>query len=170
MNFKQNKFRILGIDPGLEGAVAVFDSSSPNKISAVDIPTIGEGTKRIIDIATLNRWLAINDADIAYLEYVSAMPGWGSGGSFRFGMSFGALRAWLTLRGIPYVLVPPTKWKKVYNLKGGEKEDARRLACQMFPGSTELFERKKDHQRAEASLLAHYGFQLSGRRVEAQPL
>jgi crossover junction endodeoxyribonuclease RuvC len=149
----------LGIDPGLEGAVAVLDSENPSRITAADLPTTGSGTKRCIDELGLMRWLAPFDIDHAFIEYVSAMPGWGSGGSFRFGMAFGTLRAIIAMRGVPYTLVTPVKWKKFHSLPGGDKEAARQRALQLFPKSAELFARKKDHQRAEAALIATYGLQ-----------
>lgn len=158
MNFKRNNIRILGIDPGLEGAVAVFDSAEPSAVVADDLPTVGEGTKRCIDELSLHRWLGANSADHAFIEYVSAMQQWGVASSFRFGMSFGTLRAVVALHGIPYTLVTPVKWKRFFNLTGGDKEGSRQRALQLYPHSAQLFERKKDHQRAEAALIATYGF------------
>ncbi|HEY6022496.1 MAG TPA: hypothetical protein VIY48_22320 [Candidatus Paceibacterota bacterium] len=158
MNFKRAKIRILGIDPGLEGAVAVLDSEQPDHVVTDDLPTVGLGTKRCIDEWALHRWLAVNNADHAFIEYVSAMQHWGAGGSFRFGMSFGTLRAVVALHGIPYTLVTPVKWKKYFGLAGGDKEGSRQRALQLYPKSAQAFERKKDHQRAEAALIATYGF------------
>jgi crossover junction endodeoxyribonuclease RuvC len=148
--------KILGIDPGLDGAVAVLDS---NTIEAADIPTIGTGSQRCVDELALNRWLtASGKIDHAFIEYVSAMPGQGVSSMFRFGMAFGTLRAVVALAGIPYTLVTAAKWKKSYGL-GRDKEASRQRVLQLWPKHAELFARKKDHQRAEALLLAAYGRQ-----------
>lgn len=157
--FKRDKICVLGVDPGLEGALAVLDIDGA--ISILDLPTTGIGTKRCLDEHGISRWLGNYSIDHAYIEYVSAMPGWGSGGSFRFGMSFGILRAIVSLRGIPYTLVTPAKWKKHFALPGKDKEASRQRALQLNPHIADLLSRKKDHQRAEALLLATYGMECS---------
>lgn len=169
--------KVLGIDPGLNGAAAVYDTAAPDAVSAFDLPTVGEDTKRVIDVGALARWVEAQmpfgerqdqpprsgDNRVrhhAFVEYVTAMQDWGVGSAFRFGMSFGSLRATVALCGIPYTLVVPVKWKKFYGLKGGDKEGSRLRAIQLFPQAGDLFERVKDHQRAEAALIAAYGAKI----------
>ncbi len=161
MNFKRDRSLILGIDPGLDGAAAIIDTGLPGYVETFDLPTIGESTKRQIHEMEFLRLLGKYALDHAFIEYVVGRNTWGAGGSFRFGMAFGALRAIVAVRGIPFTLVTPQKWKKFYGLKGGEKEQSRQRAIQLFPKSTELFTRKKDHQRGEAALIALYGIKTS---------
>lgn len=54
----------------------------------------------------------------------------------------------------PLIIVEPCVWKKHFHLRGGDKETARQLAIQTFPSAHALFARRKDHQRAEAALIA----------------
>lgn len=164
--FKRDKLCILGVDPGLEGAAAILEPMADPVV--FDLETVGTGTKRCLDEHAFFHRLGQHSIDHAYIEYVSAMPGWGSGGSFRFGMSFGTLRAIVSLRGIPYTLVTPVKWKKHFNLPGKDKEASRQRALQLYPQISEKLVLKKHHQRAEALLLATYGLQnrsSSGERI-----
>jgi crossover junction endodeoxyribonuclease RuvC len=50
--------------------------------------------------------------------------------------------------------VVPTVWKKAMGLAGKDKEAARLKACGLFPHAG--LSLKKDHNRAEALLLADY--------------
>jgi hypothetical protein len=59
---------------------------------------------------------------------------------------------------VPLTIIEPTAWKNFHGLRGGEKEASRQRALQLFPGAHALLARKRDHGRAEASLLALYGF------------
>jgi hypothetical protein len=56
-------------------------------------------------------------------------------------------------------LVAPAIWKKHFRLDP-DKEKSRALALRLFAASPEHFSRKRDHNRAEASLLAVYGTSL----------
>jgi hypothetical protein len=58
--------------------------------------------------------------------------------------------------GLSFELVRPAKWKKTMGLTD-EKGMARAKAVQMFPNVGHLLSRVKDHNRAEALLLAEYG-------------
>jgi hypothetical protein len=159
--------RILGIDPGMSGAAAVFDTDAPDMVEATDFPLMGEESQREIDGLALAEWIRSREPDHAFIELVSAMPsipgadgkrrGMGAASAFRFGIGVGAIRATVQICRLPYTLVVPTKWKKLYLLKGGDKEPSRQRALQLFPRSAPLFARKKDHQRAEAALMAAYG-------------
>lgn len=58
--------------------------------------------------------------------------------------------------GMKVQVVQPQSWKRAMNLQGKDKEAARELAIRMFPGSAALLARVKDHNRAEALLIAQY--------------
>ena len=85
------------------------------------------------------------------------MPRQGSSSGFKYGRSVGAIEATIITSGIPMTIVEPTMWKKAYRLHGGDKEGARQRALQLFPAAHTLLARKKDHQRAEAALVALFG-------------
>ena len=55
--------------------------------------------------------------------------------------------------GYPGLVLEAAFWR----LPGGDKESARQKALQLFPAAHAALARKKDHGRAEASLIALYG-------------
>jgi len=147
----KNNMRIIGIDPGLSGAIALFVPTD-NSLTVIDIPVV-DGQVDVDTLATHIRSLA--PVDMAIVERSSAMPKQGVSSVFKFGATYGALRAIVTLLNIPTHLVTATKWKRFFALSS-DKEQSRALALRLWPG-TNLFSRKKDHNRAEASLIARYG-------------
>lgn len=50
--------------------------------------------------------------------------------------------------------VTPGEWKRHHRLIGKDKDAARALALDRWPGRGDLFTRKKDHGRADAALIA----------------
>ena len=86
---------IVGIDPGVSGAISILREG---KISMIcDIPIMIDGTKskRQINAAELANILIkenIGEEDKIILESVSAMPGQGVTGMFSFGQSFGVIK------------------------------------------------------------------------------
>lgn len=143
---------ILGIDPGVSGAIAFYFPDHPGAVAAEDVPTVdGE-----IDAATLARRIEQMRPDLAIVERVGAMPKQGVASTFKFGAAYGAVLGVIGALKVPSHLVAPTRWKKHFRLSS-EKEEARALALRLWPARAELFERKKDHGRAEAALLARYG-------------
>jgi hypothetical protein len=158
--------RIIGIDPGIEGAVGLVDTET-GEIEAFDLPVIGEGTKRELDARWLLNWIVNACADHLYCELVNAMPsipdatgrrrGMGAASAFRFGFGTGQLRSVMQISATPFTLVTPQRWKGHYKLKGKDKEPARQLALHLMPKAAPILKRKMDHQRAEALLIARYG-------------
>ncbi len=143
---------IMGVDPGLSGAVAFYFPGAPGHVSAEDSPIVGGD----LDVATIAGQIKQMKPDVAIIERVGAMPKQGVASTFKFGASYGALIGVVAALGVPYQLVTPTKWKRHFSLCA-DKEAARALALRTWPARAELFYRKKDHGRAEAALLARYG-------------
>jgi crossover junction endodeoxyribonuclease RuvC len=142
---------ILGIDPGLSGALG-FYFPAVGRVALEDAPTAdGE----INSPALAARIRAFTPAMIV-LEQVHAMPKQGVSSTFTFGASYGQIRGVVGALGIPLYLVTPRKWKKHFQLSA-DKEESRGRAIQLFPANAERLTRKKDHGRAEAALLAKYG-------------
>lgn len=152
--------KILGCDPGLSGALALLDTDQPGKILTVlDMPVVsvkaGTKTKNELNLAVLTFHIAGLAPDHAFVELVHAMPGQGVSSMFRFGEVFGALKGILSALAIPTTLVPPATWTRVMQVKGDEGSILR--VSQLFPGHGGMFARKKDHGRADATLIALYG-------------
>jgi len=153
--------RIVGIDPGLSGAVAVLDLS--DRVLAIhDMPTTieksGKSEKRRLSEPMLAAILKNVPAKHAFLEFVSAMPGQGVTSMFNFGVSYGAIRGVLAALQIPMSTVSSAKWQRDLRVAKG-KDGNRARAAQLFPEFAYLFARVKDDGRADAALIAWWGAQ-----------
>lgn len=141
---------ILGIDPGVTGGIAFLDNHD-GLITAEDMPNVaGE-----LDVDAIIRMIQFHSPVLAFVERANAMPKQGVSSTFKFGVAYGSLRTIPAALKIPTFLVSARKWKSHFALDA-DKEKARALAIRLWPGYG-LFERKKDHGKAEAALIARYG-------------
>lgn len=162
----------IGIDPGISGALALLHG---DLVFVYDMPTITvkkakKQQKCISPIETLDvlrGWFEEYGALPCAIEEVGAMPGNGSTGMFRFGDSYGVVRAMAIAAGHRVQYVRPAVWKKHLAL-GQDKGKSRLVAQEMWPTQSDLFKRVKDDGRAEASLLALWAvkFGRMGERSE----
>lgn len=154
---------ILGVDPGITGGLAWLYPDG--KVMAIDIPTAGGE----VDVDMIGRKIHQFLPGMAVIERAGAMPKQGVSSTFKYGVAYGALRAVVALCEVPTHLVTPGKWKNYFRLDS-DKEKSRALAIRLWPGSGQ-FERKKDHGRAEAALIARYGAEvlMPGARTVTYP-
>jgi crossover junction endodeoxyribonuclease RuvC len=156
---------ILGIDPGLTGALALCRDGG---WTLLDMPIAGDAKHRDINGPELCRWLREHAPDHAFIEFAAARPGQGVSSMFRFGCCYGALKMALSACGVPYTVITPAKWKPAVGIHtGADKEASRLRALQLFPDQAANLARKKNHARSDAMLLAFYGLRHS-RLIEAQ--
>jgi len=163
---------VIGIDPGLSGAAALYTGGA--LVTVMDLPTWtttrGKKTARKLDVLglqrILKRWADIVAIDQVFVEAVHTMPKQGIVSAGQFMEAFGAIQAVVLCVGLPLVLVDPGTWKNATGL-GRDKKLALRRAAMTFPWAAEYFARAMDHNRAEAALLAAYGFtRLYGKGVD----
>lgn len=146
---------IMGIDPGISGAVAFYFPMVPNRMSVDDVPVVcGE-----INGYELARLIKIHRPTLAVIERVGAMPGNGGVSMFNFGRAYGDVRGVVSALDVPMHFVTPQKWKKHFGLSS-DKEQSRLRAIRTFPAAAESFKLKKHDGRAEAALLALYGAEV----------
>jgi hypothetical protein len=70
--------RIAGVDPGIHGGLAVIaidDGAAPQLLDAIDIPVIGTGAKRRVDVLAVREWLTSHQVTHAAVERAQALPG-----------------------------------------------------------------------------------------------
>ena len=151
--------KIIGIDPGLSGALARLEVANGDVtlVEVIDVPIVGSGAKQAVDVIQLQEWLLRHGPRHAFLERAQAMPKQGASSGFKYGRAVGAIEAAITLCSIPVEIVEPPAWKRFWKLPGKDKESARQKALQLFPTAHTALARKRDHGRAEASLIALYG-------------
>ena len=149
---------IIGIDPGLTGAVAMM---TDEYVYLYDTPVEQVKKGKTIKseylpsgMAALLRGIEI---DHCYLEKVGPMPGQGVTSMFGFGKGYGLWIGILAALNIPYTLVTPQAWKKSVMQGVSDKDAARGRAMQLYPRVEHSLSRKKDIGRADALLIAHYG-------------
>jgi crossover junction endodeoxyribonuclease RuvC len=150
--------KIAGIDPGLSGAICVFDVDK-GMLTILDMPTVevksGKTMKRRLSEPMLAELLRPHEIEHCVLEQVGAMPGQGVTSMFAFGQTYGAIRGVLAGLRIPITMVTPRKWTSDMKVNGG-KDANRQRAAQLFPAYAASFSRVKDDGRADAALLAHW--------------
>ena len=155
---------IIGIDPGMCGAIAAVDASTREIVRVEDCPVIPAGKGSEYDIgsmADLIRSIAIGGRAMVILEQAQAMPKQGVTSTFHFGRGYGIWLGILGALGIPYRTVRPCEWtREVFKgLPGKGKERSILFASRAFPGIELVPEgcRKPRDGRADAACLAYYG-------------
>jgi hypothetical protein len=164
---------ILGCDPGATGAIA-FLTPSGDLLAVEDIPVdkiaVGKGKRSRVAIPRLLALLRGAAGAHAFIEQPQYRPmrkpnaqtgvpetsHMGVAGAGAFGETYGAILACMVASGCAVTEVRPGVWGRSIGLKGG-KDDARRMAGNLFPASSGLFARVMDHNRADGALLGYYG-------------
>ena len=152
--------RVIGIDPGLSGAIAILED---NKVLQIfDMPVMAEGkkNKRQLNSAQLVNRIKENTQEseekAVVVEQVNAMPGQGVTSMFNFGQTFGAIKGICAALNLPIFFVRPTKWKKHFELINSSKDSSRTKAIEMYPSLSNQLSKKKDVNKSDAILIARY--------------
>ncbi len=152
--------KVLGIDPGLSGAIAILEDNKV--ISLFDMPVMSEGKKnkrqlnsaQLVNIIKQN---TSNDDEIAVVvEQVNAMPGQGVTSMFNFGQTFGAIKGVCAALELPIFFVRPSKWKKHFELINSSKDASRTKVIEMYPSLSNQLSKKKDVNKSDAVLIARF--------------
>jgi len=152
--------RIIGIDPGLSGAIAILDGLKIFDIFDMPIMSEGKKNKNQLNSAQLvniiNKHILPSGDTFVIVEQVSAMPGQGVTSMFNFGQTFGAIKGICAALSLPIFYVRPTKWKKHFELINASKDASRTKVIEMYPSISDRLRRKKDVNKADAILIARY--------------
>ena len=151
---------IFGIDPGVSGAISIFENKKV--IEVFDMPTMIDGKKNKkqvngSQVANIIKENLTKDKEmIVVVEHVNAMPGQGVTSMFNFGQSFGVIKGICSALKLPIYFVRPTKWKKHFNLINTNKDASRTKVIEVYPEISSKLSRKKDSNKADAILIARY--------------
>ena len=152
--------KIIGIDPGLSGAIAILKNNKVLNIFEMPVMSEGKKNKRQLNSAQLVTLLKENvstDEEIAVVvEQVNAMPGQGVTSMFNFGQTFGAIKGVCAALGLPIFFVRPSKWKKHFELINSSKDASRTKAIEMYPLLSKDLAKKKDVNKSDAILIARF--------------
>lgn len=165
--------QIIGIDPGLSGALAMVGPRGLEAVADMPIMTRGNGKAKVkhqVNAAALaqllREWTNGHDrnAVLVVLEHQAPfrVPGQkpqGSASVFSLGHTTGVIEGVVVACRLPNCEITPSAWKKAFGIPGGAKNKgkARELAQRYYPDAD--LARKKDHNRAEAILISRYGYE-----------
>lgn len=145
----------LGIDPGVNGGIAILQDQDVIYLSLTD--------KTYLDMFN---WLKQSSTrGNCLIEKVHAMPKQGVKSMFTFGQIYGAMQMLVVSQKISYQLVTPREWQKELGItKRGKNESKyqfktrlRGTAQNLFPG-LDLWDEKLGIQNSvcDALLIAEY--------------
>jgi hypothetical protein len=152
---------VLGIDPGVRGALALVETINElPRVKVFDMPIRtyyinGSACGRArIEEAILNQWFTTHAPFIerAVMEEVHSMPKDGPVQAFTFGYANGLIKGMLTAYNVTVETIDPATWKKPFGLSS-DKNRSRLVASRFFPQDDAQWSRKIDDGRAEAALL-----------------
>lgn len=154
----------IGIDPGLNGAIAALRDGH-KLIYLADMPTITEkvnGKDRKYISAVGVRQALVDIIDLCpgehisvCLEHVSSSPQMGVTSAFNFGHGLGVIEGVVLCKRMMLHRVRPAIWKKKMKFSA-DKEHIRAEMLRLFPGVELHLKRHAD--RAEAMALAIYEY------------
>lgn len=149
---------VIGIDPGLGGAIGFLKNGV--FLGVEDMPIVSKGSGSVkyeVSPAGVKELIlkhtSADDEVVAVLERVNAMPGQGVSSVFSLGDSFGCARSVLACLGLETFYTTPVTWKKHFGIPA-DKEFSRALAVRTFP--TAPLTLKKHVDRGEALLMARW--------------
>ena len=155
---------VAGIDPGLSGAIAVYEGGRILKLW--DIPTfekpVGGKLRKSVDVPALHHIIGCVKqlgVRLAVIEEVHGMPNNGAVQAFKFGWVCGVIYGGFSGFRIPVEMARPNVWKKALKVPADGKASVAR-ADELFPDQRHLWRGPKGaalHDRAEAAMLARYG-------------
>lgn len=143
--------RVIGIDPGINGAFALHDGGVLTALE--DMPTFDTR----VDGAAVREILNKMNPDCVYIENTQPMPRNGSIASFKLGLNTGIVIGVVQTLSHPLFRIRPQQWKSKMGVSRLDKNGIRGIVREMYPDWHSCFARVKDHDRAEAVLISRYG-------------
>ena len=155
--------KVIGIDPGLSGAIAVLEEKKVLGVFEMPVMAEGKKNKRQLNSAQLVNIIQDNlnnrEEAIIVVEQVNAMPGQGVTSMFNFGQTFGAIKGVCAALKLPIYFVRPSKWKKHFELINASKDSSRTKVIEMYPSLSNQLTKKKDVNKSDAILIARFYFE-----------
>ena len=151
--------RIIAIDPGQSGAIAVVENDG-FLAHLEDLNIIRDGRLAWVNGGWLNSMLMQYGATRmrVVVERVSSMPKQGVASAFNFGVSFGSVLSLVQAHSLPLEFVTASVWKRAFGLSSDKRAslDKARL---LYPHAE--LHLAKHEGRAEALLIAHWALTRS---------
>jgi crossover junction endodeoxyribonuclease RuvC len=157
----------IGIDPGLDGAIAVIGDGRPE---IYDMPVVTKlrrrkGKKvevRQVDEEGLTSLMeSFPSVCRVTIEDLLPMSKRGAIAAFSLGRSFGIVLGVAAALGFAYQLASPQRWKREFGLIGRDKNTSIMRAKGLSPSAAKYMTKASHHGRADALLLAEYGRRIT---------
>lgn len=139
----------LGIDPGKHGALALLNESG-EIVSLEDMPdNLTEVVKTTKEFGFIERAAIEKPFPGGKMSSVSCMT---------FGMGIGELRGVLAALSIPFVMVKPQDWQRVFSVKGKSRGNDSIAQClRLYPDAPLIGANDKRYDgRSDALLIARW--------------
>ncbi len=150
---------VLGVDPGLSGALALL-AVGTKALEVFDMP-VTDGRVDPAKLATIVDLCKLRGSMVGVIENVNARPR--QSGMWAFALSVGVVHGVLGALGVSMVLISPSVWKGACGLRrmvnetqAENKTRARELAMKLWPEMADSFKRVRDDGRAESALIARH--------------
>lgn len=164
---------ILGIDAGLTGAICRLGGGLPARVQ--DLPTLPDGAPRPgrgnsefqpmrLDgrglLHLMRELVPADQVALVLMEDIRPRPNPTRGTSIitegSLMRSRGVIEAAVEIARFNLHTVVPQTWQKMYGIGGAGVDELLQLARSLYPDLDSELKRKKDHNRADAVLIAHY--------------
>lgn len=140
--------KIIGIDPGVNGGIAVYSLSRNKVIEVIKMP------ETYADLYAILKLYSINST--AVFEKVGSRPG--QAGMFTFGKGVGHIEMALYALKIPTDTPTPQTWQKIFNVGVRGKKSEREWKNKLKTKAQQLFPNQKvTLWSADALLIMEYG-------------
>lgn len=175
---------VAGADPGLDGAVAFLDAETHRIVGIVDMP-VAKKTSGRREILLRELALAVGGTldgrRVGHIVIERQQPfaggdrTMGAASAFALGECYAAVKMLAAAAGWPTRIVTPGSWKRTFGLTK-DKDQAVAEAGRLMPEDADWWRQKRGVctkvqaiARAEAALLALYGFQTLGNIAAGLP-
>lgn len=169
---------IAGIDPGSNGAVAIYCTETKRIIGVHDLPfwymTVGKAKRKRVDPVALMELfdlILMLGVELVVLEAVGGRPKQSASSGFVFGYTVGLIYMACMYNKLMVETVPPQRWKKLLNVPGKQggktPADKKKAEGEIVQRATELFPHDRSFfrgpnggfkmDRADAAMLAKFG-------------
>jgi hypothetical protein len=159
---------VIGIDPGLSGALAVLDGIC---VTATRLPTytitVNGKSRTKIDTKALRaniRDLADFGVSLCVIEEVGGIARQSTSAAFNFGYTCGQIREICEAASLRVEMVHPITWRGKLGVYGhsrrtgaDKKAASREVATRLWPDSAHQWRKKTWDGPAEAALIGEYG-------------
>lgn len=167
---------VIGIDPGLDGALSIYDLDKHEVVQIEDMPTRRILTRSKKEVRRIDKVDLCNFFEVAQMfsvrmvlmEQMAGRKGQGADAGIQLGIGAGIIQGICIALKLPFDEISPSVWKREYGVPGklvDGKQDKASLAAivkraeELIPSARAFFKGPNGGlkvDRAEAAMLSKY--------------